>query len=81
MKRLVIQEIKKNHTLEGELAKLDLKISLLITNRGMTQEMAAKKKEAWLQKLAANSLKRKKAGENQTKFGARKIQQDRRTWL
>jgi Ras GTPase-activating-like protein IQGAP2/3 len=61
LKRLVIAEIKKNHVLEGNLGRLDLKISLLIVNKGATHEFAAKKKEAWLAKLAASSEKKKKA--------------------
>ncbi len=71
LKRLVIQEIKKNHVLEGNLSRLDLKISLLITNKGTTHDIAAKRKEAWLARLAAKSeeKRRRKAAEaEQPKF-------------
>jgi len=60
LKRLVIQEIKHNHVLEGDLNKLDLKISLLIVNKGATHDIAAKRKEAWLARLAANQERKKK---------------------
>jgi len=67
LKRLVIQEIKKNHVLDGQLAQMDLKIALMITNKGTTQDMGAKKKEAWLAKLAAGQ-KKKEAGDKKEKY-------------
>ena len=65
LKRLVIQEIKRNHVLEGNLGRLDLKIQLLISNKGDVHGLAAKKKEAWLAKLAAASERKRKEKEGQ----------------
>ncbi len=71
LKRLVIQELKRNHLLEGNVSRLDLKISLLIANKSTTHDIATKHKEAWLARIAAKSeeKRRRKAAEaEQPKF-------------
>lgn len=38
LKRNLVQEVRRNHTLEAELGKVDKRIALLIKNRGNIQE-------------------------------------------
>lgn len=42
MKRKLVAEVRRNHSLESDLQKLDKKIALLIKNRGNIQEVLAK---------------------------------------
>lgn len=41
MKRNLVSEVRRNHSLERELGKLDKRIALLIKNRGNIQEVLA----------------------------------------
>lgn len=42
LKRKLVAEVRRNHSLESDLQKLDKKIALLIKNRGNIQEVLAK---------------------------------------
>jgi hypothetical protein len=53
LKRQVISEIKRNHALNANIARLDVKISLLIHNRGTTHDLATKRREIWITRWAA----------------------------
>jgi len=77
LKHLVSLEITKNHALEDNLSRLDLKITLLIANKGITHYMAERRIEALLVRLAAASDKKKKKGQEQAQkyqLSAKKVE-------
>lgn len=57
LKRQVIQEIKRNHALNANVSRLDVKISLLIHNRSTTHDLSAKRREMWITRWAARKYK------------------------
>jgi hypothetical protein len=57
LKRQVIQEIKRNNALNANIARLDVKISLLIHNRSTTHELATKRREMWITRWVARKMK------------------------
>ena len=76
LKRLVIAEIKKNHVLEGNLGRIDLKIALLISNKDTTHTIQMKRKEAWLTKLAQSSARKREQKPPEQRYELSKERQE-----